>query len=212
MKKILSMILALTLMFALAVPALATDGQSLTLEEKEALYAKYEEMVAAANEEYGLEISVLPFDEIESFYSEEEYALILANYCEFESKPWVRVYNENPVVFAARGLLYVPYTTTRTHGNVTVTITFGGSFDVRSRSDGTYYIYSQSFTSQASSNSGSLHYVNVGSPGITGYIDGGRTMVVTQNYKIYVDNAFDSNTSVNAYYYFNDNTGYISAQ
>ena len=51
MKKVLSMVLTLALLFALAVPAFATDNQDLTLEEKQALYAKYEEMVAAANEE-----------------------------------------------------------------------------------------------------------------------------------------------------------------
>ncbi len=211
MKKVLSMVLTLALLFALAVPAFATDNQDLTLEEKQALYAKYEEMVAAANEEYGLEISVLPFDEIESFYSEEEFAQMLAEFCGILLAPPVRVGGAAPTgAIRGAGTTTVPYSTTQVHGSTTVSITIFGTFDVSAWPDGTYYIRSMAFNAVASSSS-YLYYVKDGDGRVTGYADGGRTLIVTQDFDIYTYNVFAASTSVNAYFYFNDNTGTITA-
>ena len=213
MKKVISMVLTLALLFALSVPALATDGQDLTLEEKEALYAKYEKMVAAANKKYGLDISVLPFDELETFYSEEEFAQILADLCGFLLAPTVRAAGEAPTgALRGAGTTTVPYYTTRTHGSTTVSVTIYGTFDIGGYADGTYYIRSMAFNAVASSSSSYLYYVKNGSASVTGYVDGGRTMIVTQNFDVFSDNAFHSTTSVNAYFYFNEATGTVSAQ
>ena len=213
MKKVISMVLTLVLLFALAVPALATDGHALTQAEKEALYAKYQEMAAAANEEYGLDISVLPFHEIETFYSEEEYAQILADLCGFLLAPTVRAAGEAPTgALRGAGTTTVPYYTTRTHGSTTVSVTIYGTFDIGGYADGTYYIRSMAFNAVASSSSSYLYYVKNGSASVTGYADGGRTMIVTQNFDIYTYNTLTSSTSVNAYFYFNQNTGFVSAQ
>ncbi len=213
MKKVISMVLTLALLFALAVPAFATDTQALTQAEKEALYAKYQEMAAAANEEYGLAISVLPFNEIETFYSEEEYAQILADFCGFLLAPKVCANGEAPTgTLRGAGTTTVPYYTTQTHGSTTVSVTIYGTFDIGGYADGTYYIRSMAFNAVASSSSSYLYYVKNGSASVTGYVDGGRTMIVTQNFDVFSDNAFHSTTSVNAYFYFNKNTGSVSAQ
>ena len=213
MKKTLSMVLALVLLFALAVPAFATDGQALTQAEKEALYAKYQEMAAAANEEYGLDISVLPFHEIETFYSEEEYAQILADLCGFLLAPTVRAAGEAPTgALRGAGTTTVPYYTTRTHGSTTVSVTIYGTFDIGRYASGSYYINSMYFNAVATSSSSYLYYAKNGAASVTGYIDGGRTMVVTQNFDIYTNSSLTASTSVNAYFYFNQNTGFVSAQ
>ena len=213
MKKVISMVLTLVLLFALAVPALATDGQALTQAEKEALYAKYQEMAAAANEEYGLDISVLPFDELETFYSEEEFAQILADFCGHLSTPWVHVEGEAPTgAMRGVGITAVPYYTTRTHGSTTVSITIYGSFDIGRYASGSYYINSMYFNAVATSSSSYLYYAKNGAASVTGYIDGGRTMVVTQNFDIYTNSSLTASTSVNAYFYFNEATGTVSAQ
>ena len=142
MRKAICVMLSLVLLLALAVPAFATDNQDLTLEEKQALYAKYEEMVAAANEEYGLEISVLPFDELETFYSEEEFAQMLAEFCGILLAPPVRVGGAAPTgAIRGAGTTTVPYSTTQVHGNTTVSITIFGTFNVSAWPDGTYYIF-----------------------------------------------------------------------
>ena len=212
MKKVLSMVLTLALLFALAVPAFATDNQDLTLEEKQALYAKYEEMVAAANEEYGLDISVLPFDEIESFYSEEEFAQMLAEFCGILLAPPVRVGGAAPTgAIRGAGTTTVPYSTTQVHGNTTVSITIFGTFNIGRYASGSYYIRSMAFDAIASSSSSYLYYVKDGDGRVTGYADGGRTLIVTQDFDIYTYNVFSTSTSVNAYFYFDDNTGEIIA-
>lgn len=210
MKKVLGMVLTLALLFALAVPAFAADNQDLTLEEKQALYAKYEEMVAAANEEYGYEISVLPFDEIETFHSVEEYAQVLKEYCELKRAPQVRVPGESTGILRGTGITAVSALTTMRHGSIIVTIRIDGAFDVRRHANGVYYIRSQSFAAQAVSNNSALYYTNRGTPRITGYADGGRTMIVTADFDVYMDNYWDDTVSVSVYYYFNDNTGTIT--
>lgn len=213
MKKAISMVLTLALLFALSVPAFATDGQALTQAEKEALYAKYEELVAAANKKYGLDISVLPFDELETFYSEEEFAQILSDFCGHLSTPWVHVEGEAPMgALRGVGTTVVPYYTTRVHGSTTVSITIQGAFNIGRYASGSYYINWMSFDSVATSSSSYLYYAKNGSASVTGYIDGGRTMVVTQNFDIYTNSSLTASTSVNAYFYFNEATGTVSAQ
>ena len=212
MRKAICVMLSLVLLLALAVPAFATDNQDLTLEEKQALYAKYEEMVAAANEEHGLEISVLPFDELETFYSEEEFAQMLAEFCGILLAPPVRVGGAAPTgAIRGAGTTTVPYSTTQVHGNTTVSITIFGTFNVSAWPDGTYYIRSMAFDAIASSSSSYLYYVKDGDGRVTGYADGGRTLIVTQDFDIYTYNVFSTSTSVNAYFYFDDNTGEIIA-
>ena len=78
--------------------------------------------------------------------------------------------------------------------------------------DDTFYISAMAFNALAFSSSDKLYYVKNGSASVTGYVDGGRTMIVTQNFDVFSDNAFHSTTSVNAYFYFNKNTGSVSAQ
>ena len=213
MKKVISMVLTLALLFALSVPALAEGEQALTQAEKEALYAKYEEMVAAANEEYGLDISVLPFDELETFYSEEEFAQILADFCGILLAPQVRVDGEGPTgALRGVGITAVPYYTKYVHGSTTVSITIYGSFNIGAWPDNTYYIRSMEFDAVASSSSSYLYYAKNGGASVTGYIDGGRTMVVTQNFDIYTYSSLTASTSANAYFYFNEATGTVSAQ
>ena len=213
MKKVFSMVLTLALLFVLAVPAFATDNQDLTLEEKQALYAKYEEMVAAANEAYGLDISVLPFDELETFYSEEEFAQILAEFSASLSAPWVRVGGAAPTgAIRGAGTTTVPYSTTQVHGSTTVSITIFGTFNIGYYPGGPYYINWMSFDAVTSSSSSTLFYAKNGGASVTGYIDGGRTMVVTQNFDIYTYGTLTASTSVNAYFYFNDVGGYVTAQ
>lgn len=214
MRNYVCVVCALILLLSLSVPAFAADGQDLTLAQKETLYAKYQEMVAAANEAYGLEISVLPFDELETFYSEEKFAQILADFCGFLSAPSVHV-DGNPPSLAETGytVTTVCDTIAKRHGkNVTVSVKLYGTFEIIAAQDGGYEIKSQDFNAFAESDDPSIYYVLKGYGCITGYADGGRTMIVTQKFDIYVDNAFDSTTSVNAYFYFNDNTGLISAQ
>ncbi len=213
MRNYVCVVCALILLLSLSVPAFAADGQDLTLAQKETLYAKYQEMVAAANEEYGLEISVLPFDELETFYSEEKFAQILADFCGFLSAPSVHVDSGAPMgAVRGAGTTTVPYYTTQVHGGTSVFVTIYGTFDIGGYPDGTYYINSMAFNAVASSSSSFLYYVKNGSATVTGYADGGRTMIVTQNFDIYTYNTLNSTTSVNAYFYFNDKTGSISTQ
>lgn len=210
MKKVISMVLTLALLFALSVPAFASGEQVLTQAEKEALYTKYEELVAAANEEYGYEISVLPFDEIETFHSVGEYAQVLKEYCELKKAPQVRVPGESTGILRGTGVTTVPALTTMRHGSIIVTIRIDGTFDVRRHTNGVYYVHSQSFAAQAVSNNSALYYTNRGTPRITGYADGGRTMIVSADFDVYMDNYWDDTVSVSVYYYFNDNTGTIT--
>lgn len=213
MKKVISMVLTLALLFALSVPAFATDGQALTQAEKEALYAKYEKMAAAANEKYGLDISVLPFDELETFYSEEEYAQILADFCGLLLAPQVRVDGEGPIgALKGVGTTVVPYYIKHVHGSATVSITIQGTFNIGYYPGGPYYINWMSFDAVTSSSSSTLFYAKNGGASVTGYIDGGRTMVVTQNFDIYTYGTLTASTSANAYFYFNEATGTVSAQ
>lgn len=213
MKKVISMVLTLALLFALSIPAFATGEQVLTQAEKEALYAKYEKMAAAANEKYGLEISVLPFDELETFYSEEEYAQILADFCGLLLAPQVRVDGEGPTgATRGAGVTTVPYYTKHVHGSATVSITIYGTFNIGAWPDNTYYIRSMEFDAVVSSSSSTLFYAKNGGASVTGYIDGGRTMVVTQNFDIYTYGTLTASTSANAYFYFNEATGTVSAQ
>ena len=212
MRKAACVMLSLVLLLAFSVPAFATDNQDLTLEEKQALYARYEEMVAAANEEYGLDISVLPFDELETFYSEEEFAQMLAEFCGILSAPPVRVGGAAPTG-AVRGVgtTVVPYYITQVHGNATISITIQGTFNIGYYPGGPYYINWMSFDAVTSSSSSTLFYAKNGDGRVTGYADGGRTLIVTQDFDIYTYGTLTASTSVNAYFYFNDNTGEIIA-
>lgn len=212
MRKAACVMLSLVLLLAFSVPAFATDNQDLTLEEKQALYAKYEEMVAAANEEYGLDISVLPFDELETFYSEEEFAQMLAEFCGILLAPPVRVGGAAPTgAIRGAGTTTVPYSTTQVHGNTTVSITIFGTFNIGYYPGGPYYINWMSFDAVTSSSSSTLFYAKNGDGRVTGYADGGRTLIVTQDFDIYTYGTLTASTSVNAYFYFDDNTGEITA-
>ena len=212
MRKAACVMLSLVLLLAFSVPAFATDNQDLTLEEKQALYAKYEELVAAANEAYGLDISVLPFDELETFYSEEEFAQILAEFCGHLSTPWVRVNGAAPTgAVRGAGTTTVPYYTTQVHGTTTVSITIFGTFNIGYYPGGPYYINWMSFDAVTSSSSSTLFYAKNGDGRVTGYADGGRTLIVTQDFDIYTYGTLTASTSVNAYFYFDDNTGEITA-
>ena len=213
MKRIFVVVVSLVLLLMLSVPALAEGEQALTQAEKEALYAKYEELVAAANEEYGYDISVLPFDELETFYSEEEFAQILAEFCGSLSAPWVRVKDSEVPTGDTKGagFKYVSATGMNRHGKATVTTSFYGIFYIEAGPDGTFHVNSQDFYAFAESDSSYLYYVKNGYPYISGYIDGGRTMVVSAKFDVYANNVFVGTALAKTYYYFNKHTGTITA-
>ena len=159
MKKVISMVLTLALLFALSVPALATDGQALL------------------------------------------------------SAPKVPAAGEAPTgALKGAGTTTVPYRTTKAQDDTTVSVTIYGTFDVNGYLDDTFYISAMAFNALAFSSSDKLYYVKNGSASVTGYVDGGRTMIVTENFDVFSDNALHSTTSVNAYFFFNKNTGSVSAQ
>lgn len=211
MRKAACVMLSLVLLLAFSVPAFATDNQDLTLEEKEALYAKYEELVAAANEAYGLDISVLPFDELETFYSEEEFAQMLAEFSGILSAPTVRVDDPPPLSETGYTVTTICDTVEQRHDGATVSVRIYGTFEIVAALNGGYEIRSQVFHAFAESDDPLTYYIINGSGCITGYADGGRTLIVTQDFDVCEDNEIRFSTSVNAYFYFNDNTGEIIA-
>ena len=213
MKRLICMLLSLALLFSLSVPALAGVEQELTQAEKEALYAKYEALVAAANEKHGLKISVPPFDEIEIFYSEVEFLQLLTEFCESGSMPWVRVKDSEVPGGDTKGagVKYVPATGTNRHGKATVTTSFYGIFEIEAGPEGDFYVKTQDFYALALSDSSYLYYVKNGYPYISGYADGGRTMIVSATFDVYADNVFSGTAVAHTYYYFNRHTGTITA-
>lgn len=206
-------IFTLILLLSLSAPAFAADDRELTQEQKEALYAKYEEMVAAANKKYGLDISVLPFDEIETFYSEEEMAQILDELRGFLTEATVHV-GGDPLPLSETGYTVVTVcdTVTNRHGkNVSVNVDLYGTFEIVASLDGGYEIRSQNFNAYAESDDLTFYYVLNGYGSITGYADGGRTLIVTQTFDLYVDNDYAETVTAKGYFYFNKTSGAVCA-
>ena len=94
------------------------------------------------------------------------------------------------------GTTVVPYYIKHVHGSATVSITIQGTFNIGYYPGGPYYINWMSFDAVTSSSSSTLFYAKNGGASVTGYIDGGRTMVVTQNFDIYTYGTLTASTSV----------------
>lgn len=209
MKKILTILMVCVLTISLCPAVFAAESVT---TDPQSLYAQYEQIITEANETYGCSLYLLPFDEIEDFCSVEEFRLRVFDYCENRDNPFensVGTVTGN-VSGRASGVVTVPCIRTKTYNQDTMTITFYGTFDVRMKSNGTYYIYSQSFSVRARSANGIYAYSIIGNPTVS-TIDGGRTIRATQQFEVRIDGLFAENTSVTATYIMNFGNGNVTA-
>ena len=209
MKKLISMFVVLALVFSFAITAYAADTSN---ENAYALYTEYAQIINNANETYGVDLSLLPFDQIDDFCSPEEFYEIVSSYCqvrsvEFSAGPQITV-----TTAGARGVgvVTVPNVRTKAYPEDTITITFYGTFEVRRNLDGSYYIADKSFRTHTQSANGIIAFSVNGNP-TTSLIDGGRTTVVTQNFQVIIRGYFEDYASVSASYYMSPANGNISA-
>lgn len=200
--KMISLLLALVLCVMCIVPAAAS-------ESKAALYQSYKTLVEQVNEKYGYSLELLPISEADTSYSVAEFKKILEDYCEYKANAVTVEYVSESM---GRGVVLVPCVVTKQHNIATVSVTFNGLFDIRQRANGSYYVYSASFTNPtAVSNNPVLYYTYNGSLNIS-FLDGGRTRKVSQGFSVYVANAVTDYVTVSAFYYFNSVTGQVDSQ
>lgn len=209
MKKLISMFVVLALVFSFAITAYAADTSN---EDHYALYNEYAQIINNANETYGLDLSLLPFDQIDDFCSPEEFFEIVSSYCQARSVEFSAGPQTTASSTGARGVgvVTVPNVRTKTYTEDTITVTFYGTFDVRRDLEGRYYIASKSFTTYTQSASGIISFVVYGNP-TTSLIDSGRTTVVTQKFEVVIRGYFSDYASVSASYYMSPANGNISA-
>ena len=208
-KKTLSLFAVIVFILSLCPVAFAAENSS---DEVYRLYEEYEHIISEANDTYGCALYLLPFEEMENFGSVEEFRAKVISYCESRNVPITQSVGtiSGNVPSRGVGVVTIPNVKTRTYSRDTVTITFYGTFDVRAKTDGSYYIYSQNYIVYSRSANGIILYAAQGNP-TTKVIDGGRTILVTQQFKIYVDGQFGEDTSVMAGYIVNFSNGNITA-
>ena len=211
MKKVLSILIVFVLTLSLC-PAVFAAENSAPTAAPQSLYAQYEDIIAEANETYGCSLYLMPFDEIKDFCSVEEFRAKVVSYCEnrdnlFESSVGTITGNASG---RGSGVVTVPCVRTKNYGQDTMTVTFYGTFDVRMRTSGTYYIYSQSFSVRARSANGIIGFEAQGNPTVS-TVYGGRTIRVTQQFRVLVESHFYENTSVTGGYIMNFGNGNITA-
>ena len=211
MKKVVSLFVVFVLALSICPAVFATETPALTADPQ-SLYAQYEEIIVEANETYGCSLYLLPFDEMDDFCSVEEFRERVNRYCESRNEPFVTTVGTITGNTSGRGagVVTIPNIRTRNHQEDTVTITFYGTFDVRAKTSGYYYVYSQSHVVNTTSANGIILYAVDGSPTVR-TVDGGRTIMVTQQFKVYVRGQFGEDTSVGATYILNLVNGNITA-
>ena len=206
MRRALCLFIVIIMMLSLAATTFADET------DKNALYETYKSLVDEANKEYGFHLTLLPHEDISTFYSEEEFKKALDEYCAFKSEATTEcVRDTSAKVNRGAGVSAVPCTIINTNTTDMATIAVYGIFDVRQTLDGTYYVYSETYTEPiATGNSSSAYYVADGQARRT-FIDGGRTRKVSQDFDVYVGNAVLDSIKVDAFYYFNKNTGVVKS-
>lgn len=205
MKKLLSFIVVLAVLFTLSPAVLAADT---TTDDLHALYEEYGQIISSANKLYGLSLYLLPFDEIEDFCSPEEFRTSVVNYIEYREAPLTTTGNEMNTVMRGTGSQFVTNVKTRDYYNDRVTITFQGNFDVKYASG--YYISYMHFNVLTQSRNGSVAF-NLKGDVSTSTTDGGRTIRATQVFAVTVLGQFAEDVSVSASFYMSPATGTITA-
>lgn len=210
MKKLLSVITAILLFISICPAVFAAENINVN---PQSLYTQYEQTIAEANETYECSLSLLPFEEIKDFCSAEEFRAKVINYCENRDNPFETTVGTVTGNVSGRGsgVVTVPCVRTKNIGAATLTATFYGTFDVRMKTNGTYYIYSQSFSVRAQSSNGNVGFEIYGNPTVK-TIDGGRTIRVTQEFRVLVQRLFSEYTSVTASYIMNYGNGNITVE
>lgn len=208
MKKITSIFVVLALVFSFAIPTFAATSTN----DSYSLYTEYAQIIIYANETYGLSLSLLPYDQIDNFVSAEEFSSIVANYCQLRSVEFSAGIQSSMNSTGTRGVgvVTVPNVKTKIYAEDTITVTFYGTFDVRKNLNGLYYIASKSFTTYTQSANGIIAFVVDGSP-TTSLMDGDRTTVVTQNFRVVIRGYFSDYASVSAKYYLSPTQGTVTA-
>lgn len=209
MKKIISVLIVLVLTMSLCPAVFAQENITVN---PQSLYEQYEQIIAEANETYGCSLSLLPFEEIKDFCSVEEFRAEVINYCENRDNPFETSLGTVTGNVSGRGsgVVTVPCVRTKNIGQATLTATFYGTFDVRMKANGTYYIYSKTFSVRTHSSNGNYGFEINGNPSVSA-IDGGRTIRVTQQFRVLVQGYFSENTSVTATYIMNFGNGNVTA-
>lgn len=209
MKKLISMIIVLALVLTFTIPAFAVDTAT---TDPVLLYNEYIQIIDEANKTYDLDLTLLPYDQIDSFCSAEEFSTIVSNYCQLRTVEFSAGLQSSMGSMGARGVgvVTVPNVKTKSYAEDTITITFYGTFDVRKNLNGLYYAASKSFTVYTQSSQGIIAFVISGDP-TTSLMDGGRTTVVTQNFNVVIRGYFSDYASVSAQYYLSPTYGTVSA-
>lgn len=209
MKKIISLLIILVLTMGLCPAVFAAES---VITDPQSLYAQYEEIISEANETYGCSLSLLPFEEIKDFCSAEEFRSEVINYCENRDNPFETSLGTVTGNASGRGsgVVTVPCVRTKNLGQATLTATFYGTFDIRMKTNGTYYVYSKSFSVRTHSSNGNIGFEVDGNPSVSA-VDGGRTIRVTQQFRVLVQGLFSENTSVTATYIVNFGNGNVTA-
>lgn len=211
MKKVISLFAAFMFVLSMCPAVFAAEPTSF-VADPQSLYAQYEEIIAEANETYGCSLFLTPFEEMKDFCSVEEFRESVINYCENRNEPFVSLIGPMSGNTAERGsgVVTVPCTRTKTYPQDTVTVTFYGTFEVRTNTSGYYYIASQSFSVYTGSANGKIYFTTQGNPSVR-TVDGGRTIMVTQQFNVYVEGRFGETTSLTATYIMNFANGNITA-
>lgn len=209
MKKFLSIAVVFVLVFSMCPAVFAAEELS---PNTQALYQQYEQIIAEANEEYNCSLFLVPYEEMEDFCSIEEFRERVFEYCEYRNVPFT---HSEGIVTGGQStrenrVVTVPCIRRKTYPQDTIIATFYGTFDVRMKVNGMYYIASQSFTVYTRSENGYYSAIVEGNPTVR-TVDGGRTINVTQQLAIYVQGQFGENTSVTATYIMNFGNGNITA-
>lgn len=172
-----------------------------------ATYADYERLVAEMNSWYGLSLTVVPEERVNTECTLSELREILKQYCEFKLSstgvihPWKKPGAESPNVHH--------YTVTKTHGNAAVSVTLNAMIGVRKNDDGSYSVDNPScFSSSVNCNQEAWVFTDTGS-GTLSYALAQNQFGFSRVFDVAIGQVFRDSVTVAAFYRIDSATGEV---
>jgi hypothetical protein len=189
----------------------------------EELYEAYQAIVEQANEKYDLEMSVVPFEEMnqEEMLTEEEFTQSVEELAKFLLSPYNDAGTGNLAgelgataessTSGGTGTKTLSYVQTKTVENCTVYFTYSGSCNIGKDAQGLYYFISTSFArpSAQPQSSSALSLAYSGNLGKT-LTDGNSTWKISQAFTVTKNNAVTGTYTAVAYFHLSNMTGVVT--
>lgn len=204
----------LVLCLSLSLTTFAATSPT-TTQSPEELYAQYQAIVEEANQTYGLDIRVLPLEEMDQTHmsSLEKFRIDVQDFCGLLTAAPTSNSQSIPATPSRRGVgaQTVPYTLTKTYFASTVYVSFSGYFDIKQNVSNAYYFSTASFADpRASSNDSTLSFTRTGALSKR-LIDRNSTYQVSQTFQVTKNNDLYGPITATAYFHLNPFTGVVTA-